>query len=282
VSEPSQAGATTGPIALDALAYGIDLLDAILVFHLGDASVHAVWVRPDGGVRAEDVVTVLRDLYRVGQFASKRLLGITSPRAEAPAPQLTLELPQRTALLRRVRAHVIAYVFDAAMPLGMARMIASRLTAEMEPELPLGSPAATAHAHAPEAADHPRAVRDDPPRPAPVVVPAPPAVASPPVARPEDAHERAPHTLSFGSGLPRRSLPPPPPAELDRVSRLLAYLEEHAPEPHIVRLRLALRAGLTLAALERPDALGPEAIVLIEAAVQDILGIDRAELRRIA
>jgi hypothetical protein len=94
--------------------------------------------------------------------------------------------------------------------------------------------------------------------------------------------EIVPHTLTFGSQLPRRSRPPPPPSELDRVSRLLAYLEAHAPEPHVVRYRLALRAGLTLAALDRPSALGPEAIVLIETAVQDILGIDRAELRRIA
>jgi hypothetical protein len=66
------------------------------------------------------------------------------------------------------------------------------------------------------------------------------------------------------------------------VSRLLAHLEANAPEPHVVRHRLALRAGLTLAALERPEALGPEAIVLIETAAQDILGLDRAELRRIA
>ena len=66
------------------------------------------------------------------------------------------------------------------------------------------------------------------------------------------------------------------------MSRLLSYLEAHAPEPHVVRCRLALRAGLTLGALEHPEALGPEAMVLIETAVQDILGIDRAELRRIA
>jgi hypothetical protein len=96
------------------------------------------------------------------------------------------------------------------------------------------------------------------------------------------AEDPSPNTLTFGSALPRRSRPPPPPAELDRVSRLLAYLESHAPEPHVVKNRLALRAGLTLAALERPEALAPEAIVLIETAVQDILGIDRAELRRIA
>ena len=84
------------------------------------------------------------------------------------------------------------------------------------------------------------------------------------------------------SALPRRSRPPPPPTESDRPARLLAYLEAHAPEPHVVRLRLALRAGLTLAALDRPESLAPEAIVLVETAVQDILGIDRAELRRIA
>jgi hypothetical protein len=250
------------PIALDGLAYGIDLLDALLVFHLGDAHVHALWVRPDGGVRPDDGVTTLRDAYRVGQFASKRLSGTASPRAEAPAPLITLELPQRTAMLRRVRAYVVASIFDAAMPLGMARLIAGRLVAALEPELPLGqdvaSPASTAR----------------------VVLPVPsggPSVAL--RASPDDA---APHTLTFGSALPRRSRPPPPPAELDRVSRLCAYLEAHAPEPHVVRCRLALRAGLTLAALDRPEALGPEAIVLIETAVQDILGIDRAELRRIA
>jgi hypothetical protein len=254
--------APAGPIALDGLAYGIDLLDALLVFHLGDAHVHALWVRPDGGVRAEDVVTTLRDAYRVGQFASKRLAGASSPRAEVPAPLITLELPQRTALLRRIRAYVVACIFDAAMPLGMSRLIAARLAAALEPELPLGQ----------EATDAASKAR--------VVVPVP--VAGAPSVSVRAAEDASPHTLTFGSALPRRSRPPPPPAELDRVSRLLAHLEAHAPDPHVVRNRLALRAGLTLSALERPEALGPEAIVLIETAVQDILGIDRAELRRIA
>jgi hypothetical protein len=262
-TEPAGAASTpAGPIALDGLAYGIDLLDALLVFHLGDAHVHALWVRPDGGVRADEVVTTLRDAYRVGQFASKRLAGAASPRTEAPAPLLTIELPQRTALLRRIRAYVVTCIFDAAMPLGMARLIAGRLTAAIEPELPLGQETA-----------------DTGPRSR-VVVPVPATVPGVNVRTP--AEESAPHTLTFGSSLPRRSHPPPPPTELDRVSRLLAYLEAHAPEPHVVRHRLALRAGLTLAALDRPEALGPEAVVLIETAVQDILGIDRAELRRIA
>jgi hypothetical protein len=248
------------PVALDGLVYGIDLLDALLVLHLGDAHLYASWVRAESGLRPDDVVTTLRDVYRVAQFTAKRLNGGADRRGEAPAPLLTLELPQRVALLRRIRSYVVATVFDAAMPLGMARMISARLAAALEPELPLG----------------PAPVEPQKPR---VAVPAP----ADPVVRAAKHDTDAPHTLSFGAGLPRRSHPPPARApEADRVSRLLAYLESHAPEPHVVKYRLALRAGLTLSALEHPEGLGPEAMILVETAVQDILGIDRAELRRIA
>jgi hypothetical protein len=262
--KPSPPEGPDAPVALDGLVYGIDLLDALLVLHLGDAHLYASWVRPESGLRPDDVVTTLRDTYRVAQFTAKRLTGGEGRRGEAPAPVLTLELAQRTALLRRIRSYVVATIFDGAMPLGMARMISARLAAALEPELPLG--------HVPAEPQKPRI--------------AVPALADPVVRDAE--HKRggdseAPHTLTFGSGLPRRSRPPPPRApEADRVSRLLAYLETHAPEPHVVKFRLALRAGLTLSALEHPEALGPEAMILIETAVQDILGIDRAELRRIA
>jgi len=87
--------------------------------------------------------------------------------------------------------------------------------------------------------------------------------------------------MTFGNR--RRSLPPAraTPGELSRIRGLLAHLEAHAPEPHVVRTRLALRAGISLFALDHPETLGPEAIVLIETAVQDILGHGRAELARI-
>lgn len=252
-----------GPIALDGLVYGIDLLDALLVVHLGDAHLYASWIRPGGGVRADDLITTLRDLYRVGQFAARRLTGAADRRSDGPAPLLSFEVAQRTVILRRIRAYVVASIFDGAMPLGMARLVAGRLSSALEPELPL-------------------ALDREGARPR-VVVPVPPAASSPVVRSPEDHAEHGPSTLTFGSGLPRRSRPAPPrSAEADRVDRLLAYLVANAPEPHVVKSRLALRAGLTLSALENHDALGPEAMVLIETAVQDILGIDRAELRRIA
>lgn len=250
------------PIALDGLAWGIDFLDAILVIGLADAHLHAVWAHPDAGLRPEDLAGTLRDAYRVAQFASRRL-GASAPgalerRGELSSPLFTLELPQRTAVLRHVRGHVIACVFEAAMPLGMARLVAARLSAELDPELP--------RSLGPEIAQ----LAPEPPI-APRVVPPPHA-------------DEPPTTLSFGAPRPRRSLAPPrvSSSELDRARHLIAYLETHAPEPHTARLRLALRAGLTLVALDHPEALGPEALVLIESAVEEILGLDRAELRRIA
>ena len=98
----------------------------------------------------------------------------------------------------------------------------------------------------------------------------------------DEALERGPATLAFGAR--RRSFPPAraTPNEQTWTRELLAYLEAHAPEPHMVRTRLALRAGIGLIALEHPETLGPEAIVLIETAVEDILGRRYAELGRIA
>jgi hypothetical protein len=105
--------------------------------------------------------------------------------------------------------------------------------------------------------------------------------------------EGPPKTLSFpslGAALIRPSAtsaasstqPPPPvratPAEIERVKRVLQHLEENAPDPHIAHLRVALRAGLTPLALANPEALGPNTLVLIETAVEDILGSDLSSL----
>ena len=265
----------SGPHALDGLAYGIDLLDAILVFHLGDARVHAAWVRPGAGLRPEEIVGALRDAYRACQLAARRLAGGADRRGERVDPLVSIELPQRVALLRRIRSHVVASLFDAAMPLGMARLVAARHAAALEPELPLAedagavtlTPSFSAHASAPA------------PGPEALVVPLlAPRFSDAPL---DDALDRGPSTLAFGAT--RRSLPPTraTDSEQGRIRSLLATLEAHAPEPHVVRIRLALRAGISLFALDHPETLGPEAIVLIETAVEDILGLGRAELARI-
>jgi hypothetical protein len=267
--------AENAPIALDGLAYGIDYLDAILVFHLGDARLHASWVRPDAGLRAEDLVGTLRDAYRVCQFAARRIAGGTDRRGERVDPVITIELPHRVALLRRIRSHVVVCLFEATMPLGMARLIASRIGDALEPELPLTEDAAPAPAPA-------FGLRVPPIAPLPIAATTALHVPRVNEAPGDDPVERGPSTLAFGASR-RRSLPPAraTPSEQGRTRSLLAYLEAHAPEPHVVRTRLALRAGIGLVALEHPETLGPEAIVLIETAVEDILGAGRAELARI-
>jgi hypothetical protein len=266
------------PIPLDGMVYGIDGLDALLVFHLGDAHLHAAWVRADAGFRAEEPVSSLRDAYRVAQFAARRLAlfgaGGGERRGEAQNPVLTIEIAQRTALLRRVRAHVVATLFDASMPLGMARLITGRLAAQLEPELPRDGDAQDARGSRPDLST---GGATDPLRGPSTHKPRLPSPSQPPEAN----EEREPATIAFGR---RPSRPPMPRAtltELDRTRRVLMFLEMHAPEPHIVRLRLALRTGLAPLALEHPEALGAEAVVLIETAVEEILGIDAAELRSV-
>lgn len=267
--------AESGPHALDGLAYGIDLLDAILVFHLGDARLHAAWARPGAGLRPEEIVGSLRDAYRACQLSARRLAGSVDRRGERVDPLVSIELPHRLALLRRIRSHVVASLFDAAMPLGMARLVAARLAAALEPELPLAEDTGAVtltpsfSAHASSAAPGPEAL---------VVPLLAPRLGDAPT---DDGFERSPTTLAFGAGLPSRPPARATVSEQGRIRSLLSALEAHAPEPHVVRLRLALRAGISLFALDHPETLGPEAVVLIETAVEDILGLGRAELARI-
>jgi hypothetical protein len=242
------------PIALDGIAYGVEHLEALVVIHLGDAHVHAAWVRADLGFRAEEIAPRVRDAYRACESASRGIDALTSRGGDTVAdPAVLLEAPGRTLLARRVRSYVVVALFEDATPLGMARLVTSRLVAKIEPELPYGASRATMSFES---------IPLPPPSPvrAPEVEPLAATLAYPPVARPS----------------PRPTL-----TDLDRARRLLAYVDDHAPEPHVARLRLALRAGITPLALEHPETLRPEAMVLLETAAGDLLGVDRAEIRRL-
>jgi len=267
-----------GGIALDGLAYGVDGLEAVVAFHLGDAMVYAAWVRPGSGFTANAIAASLREVYKTSQVHARRLDFLApSPLVEReggdlPDPVVTLELPGRTVMLRRVRSHVIASFFDSTLPLGFVRLSAARMAAVLKPELPLDD-AVTPPTGIPSVSMVPS------------TVPATLQVVSdlPSTEEPEPIEEPA-RTLNFPSGgavVVRSSKPPPrgTPAEIDRAKKLLSYLDTHAPDPHIVRLRLSLRAGIKPLSLDHPESLGADAMVLLETAAEDILGIDRAELR---
>jgi hypothetical protein len=247
-------------VPLDGLAYGVAELEALLVIALSSARLHAAWVRADARFRLEDVAMPLRDAYRSVSAATSALGQPPVTGADAGA-QVTIELGSSTVLLQSARGHVIAALFERALPLGMARLIASRFVAALLPELPALS-------------DRPRVQgRQAPPTPKP--------------SRLRDGEEgpRQAMTLTFPPSagptiVPGTSSRPEGQGQQEngRARSLLHVLEERAPEPHVVLLRVALRTGLAPAALEAPESLGPEAIVLLENAVEDILGIDQSEL----
>ncbi len=276
-----------GPVALDALAFGIDHLDGILVVHLADGRVHAAWIRADAGFSGADVAHAVRDAYR-GCHLAMRLLD----RGDVPAadPWVTLEGAGRVVLALRVKGALVCTLFDARMPLGMARLMATRIAAAVGPELPEMD--VDLEALAPLRADA---------APRPITAP-PPLTEDAAGSVMRNPEERGTRTLSFPAfGRTGGSVPPPPPGATNnstirwspsrpppgRVSltedgharKLLAFLEARAPEPHVARLRVALRAGLTPVALDHPEALGADAMILLETAVEEILGVDRAELR---
>lgn len=270
-ARPAAPKGARGGVALDGLAYGVDGLEAIVAFHLGDATIHAAWVKPGSGFTASAIAASLREVYKTSQVHARRLDFLSpSPLVEGDAgdlsdPLVTMEIPGRVVVLRRVRSHVVATFFEATLPLGFVRLQAARIAAVLKPELPedaatpsLGMPAMSA-------------------------VPATlPAVSDiPSTEEPEEPPARTLNFQAAGAVVVRSSKPPPrgTPMEIDRAKKLLAYLDAHAPDPHIVRLRVSLRAGIKPLALDHPESLGADAMVLLETAIEDILGIDRAELR---
>lgn len=228
---------------LSALAQQVDHLDALIVFHLGDARVHAAWVRDGAAFDASDIAPKLREAYRMSEAALRGMGWTMSAAVEAPADaQLLVEAPGGCCLVRRVGDSAVALVFGPAAPLGMARLAASRMVERLSSEPIFGSA---------EPSDAPRA----------------------PLEAPAQTPTLSPFPLAPSAS---RSI------DAERVERLLVHLEEHAAEPHVARLRVALRAGLTPLALERPDELQPEVMVLIETAVEEVLGASLADARRLA
>ena len=243
------AAGDAAPIPLDGLVFGIDWLEALVVFHLDDGHVHAAWVGKGRSFGSIEIAVCMRDLYRACQAGSCKLAALS--RAGTEDPVVTVETAGRVILIHPLGDFAVACLFDSSMPLGMAKLTAARLSAAIAPELPI----------LPEIPLTPRSTGDTVPAPA----------------------EDPIRTLNFPTGAMARlksSRPPPAtPAEIEHIRKLLDHLKERAPDPHVVRLRVALRAGVTPLALSHPEALSAEAMVLVETAVEDVLGIDRAELR---
>ncbi|MBL8741488.1 MAG: hypothetical protein JNK04_10355 [Myxococcales bacterium] len=237
-------------MVLDGLAVGVDHLESIVVFLLSVAIPYATWVRPGSDLRPPRVADGMRNVYLAAEAALRAFEGDVQVRAEHPS--VTLESSRHLILVHRVRTFGVACSFAREVPLGFARMAARQIVATLEQDLPYPQ-------------EEPPAVQI-PSHAKPTMPGAPPAQAQ----LDFEAIEPAPDTVP-----PRSSIG-------DRVRTLVSHLESVAFDPHVVRLRVALRTGLGLEALVHPDQLNNDALVLIETAAEDILGLERGKLAEVA
>lgn len=148
------------------------------------------------------------------------------------------------------------------------------------PPLAASPPAASTP---PAAATVPPAIVTSPP----AAIAAPPIITTPPVitaAPPEpgnDPYSNGPDTIARPRMAPTAAEiaavlgeEPAPNSTSARAKRILALVEAESIEPHLVRMRLALRTGLGLEPLSDVRNLNTEAVVLLETAAEDILGVD--------
>jgi hypothetical protein len=66
--------------------------------------------------------------------------------------------------------------------------------------------------------------------------------------------------------------------ERPRAVKITEFLEKYAPDPHAALHRVALRTGIPLGTLRKPESLETTQVALLEASVCDILGLESLSL----
>ncbi len=232
-------------MVLDGLAVGVDHLEAIVVFFLSVSHAYASWVRAGVDLKPARIATAMRDAYVASEQALYAIDG--EPQIRTETPNLIMETQGRLVFVHRVRNFGVAVCFERDAPLGFARMAARQLVRTLEHELPYPQDEANV-----------------------VVV----SAAKPTV----PGAVLAPAQLNFDADDAGPDTHPPRHVVGDRVRHVLRHLEENAPDPHLVRIRVALRTGLGIEAIQNPESLTADALVLVESAAEDILGIDHGKL----
>lgn len=258
---------------LDGLAVGVDFLESIVVFLLSAAHPYAEWVTAGSDLKPAMIAERMRKAYLAAEESTRAINGDSAARPDGLS--VTIESAAHLIMVHRVRTFGVATLFSREAPLGFARMSARQIVATLDQELPYPQEQAVV-AVPPPRATMPGSAPGGPlggslggPPGGPLGGP----LGGPGAADPEasvDFDEPAPDTTP-----PRSSIG-------DRVRSVVSHLEAIAPDPHIVRMRVALRTGLGLEALVHPDQLNNEALLLIETAAEDILGLERGKLTEVA
>lgn len=235
-------------MVLDGLAVGVDYLDAIVVFLLSASHPYASWIRQGVELRPPRIADAMRSVYIAAEASVAAVEGDMIVRNEHPV--FSIESEQHLVLVFRIRIFGVAICFSREAPLGFARLAARKIIATLEQELPYPSEQAA-------------------------------SVVVPPVTKIQVVGAPTASNLDFDASDAAPDTVPPRSIIGDRVRTIMSHLEVVAPDPHIVRLRVALRTGLGLEALAHPDHFTSDALSLVETAAEDILGLDHGKLAEI-
>jgi predicted regulator of Ras-like GTPase activity (Roadblock/LC7/MglB family) len=147
---------------------------------------------------------------------------------------------------------------------------------------PAPRPVTAAPAPTPVAKPTPIAAKPAPaptpaPKPAPAPTPAPKPVAAKPAPAPAPKPTPKPATPT-PTAKPAEQRGPGGSGDQDATpkgTRLLKYLDTHAPDTHAALLRVSLQTGLPLTLLRMPDSLSDDEFAQVEESVRRILGVDQ-------
>lgn len=235
------------------VAKGAPALHRVVVVTLPDCLLVKQWARSETQ-DAEAVAAHLGAAFRAA-IDALRALG-----AAAPPDGLTIEARDCIVVVTALAEDAAAgFLFDRTAPLGLVRMQVRQLSehlaglvAGISRDLPTTTPTA---------AESPNATAISPPRATEAPRPAP-SVRAPLVPPPAPAATATPAPAA------------PAGATRPRAVKLLEFFRRFAPDPHASMLRLSLRTGISLEALDQPEQLNEVQVEAIAASVSDILGQD--------
>lgn len=238
---------------LEALVADVDSLRACLVIEAQSGRIAHSYRREPVQRDFTEVARVLAEVSRAHGEVHEHGETTQSTVLEWPDGSVVMRAAGSTALL--------ALFFDEGVKLGLARLHSVRIARELGDLIPRTA--------TPTVLEMPAV---QPPRPQ---VSAEPAPAEPP--RPQAPAEPAPAQPTASVAAVTTA-----PEAIDGASsqgrKLLAYLDENAPDTHAALLRVSLQTGLPLSLLKNPDELSATEFTQVTQSVQRILGVEQLAL----
>ena len=295
---------------MESLVSGIKQLNGVLVVVMPDCLLYSGWQRPGQTWDTEIVGAFLGELTRAHMDSLDAIEDWSSVNQVTLELDQALVILRRVK-----DPFVVGYIFEKSAAIGWARLQVQRTIRGIEQSLDSGQPIEEVSAPppppAPPSAPERVVVARTPAPPAPRSVPPPPATPPAPPA-PSDAmptasgfRGRSPSASPEATpaeippapavAVAKPSIPPVPPVPLtpepaepeaaaepeaqeDNIpkgTRLIKYLDAHAPDTHAALLRVSLQTGLPLTLLRMPDSLSDDEFAQVEESVRRILGVEQ-------